>query len=108
MTQKREFYIEYSVKGASGVVTVIGCGGSVAIPVGASFTLIYRNKKRDYPRGLEQPAEREASHSLKITVRGITAYGKELSVLPPNSTGCLLFDECETDLLPGGWILSDE
>jgi len=104
----KEFEIEYSVKGVSGRVTVIGRCGDTPIPVGTIFTILYRNKDRQYPHGLEVPAERAQEIQVRLEVRGATAYGTERDPLPGGTTGCLIFDERETELLPGGWILSTE
>jgi hypothetical protein len=41
-------------------------------------------------------------------VQELETYGKKVSVLPPNTTGVLRCIGSSVDLVPGGWILTDQ
>ena len=84
----------------------MGRGGDQIVPVGTHFIVMYKLKKREYPHGLEKPAEIECTKKVDLKVENVTSYGKSMEFLPGNSTGCLVFTEQDVDLLPAGWVLS--
>ncbi len=103
-----EFYISGSVKGETGSVSIIGRCGNEPIRPGVEFLAMLREKPRNYPEGLELPREIENCQAIHITVMEIEAYGKKAEMLPGNTTGILRCVGCPSDLLPGGWILTDQ
>ena len=103
-----EFYISGSVNGESRILSVIGRCGSQPIRPGAEFCALVREKPRRYPDGLESPREIEECRSVNIKVTEVEAYGKKVDVLPPNTTGVLRCADYSVDLVPGGWILTDQ
>jgi hypothetical protein len=103
-----EFYITGSVFGESGALSIIGRCGSQAVRPGAEFRAMIREKPRHYPDGLDSPREIEECKTISIKVKEIEAYGRKVDVLPANTTGVLRCVEHSLDLVPGGWILTDQ
>jgi len=103
-----EFYISSSVNGESGYLSVIGRCGNEPIRPGDEFHAILKTKPRQYPEGLESPQEIEKCKSIRMRVYEVEAYGKKVEILPANTTGILRCIDCSIDLVPGGWILSDQ
>jgi hypothetical protein len=103
-----EFYISGSVHGESGCLSIIGRCGTEPIAVGAEFRVIFREKARGYPQGLEAPREIEQCKNIHIKIQEVEAYGKKVAFLPPNATGVLRSKDYSEDLVPGGWILTDQ
>ena len=103
-----EFYITGSVYGDSGLLSIIGRCGSQPMRPGVEFHALIREKPRSYPDGLESAREIEECRSVCIKVKEIEAYGRKVDVLPANSTGVLRCAEHSIDLVPGGWILTDQ
>jgi hypothetical protein len=103
-----EFYISGSVHGETEVLSIIGRCGSEPIRPGVEFHAILKEKPRLYPEGLESPREIENCKSIHIKVHEVEAYGKKVEILPANTTGVLRCVGCSVDLVPGGWILTDQ
>jgi hypothetical protein len=103
-----EFYISGSVHGESGFLSIIGRCGSESVRPGAEFRALLREKPRSYPEGLELPREIEECKNVHIKVQEVEAYGKKVDVLPANTTGVLRCVDYSMDLVPGGWILTDQ
>ena len=103
-----EFYISDSVHGESGLLSIIGRCGSEPIRPGVEFRAILKEKPRQYPDGLEMPREIEKCKSIRIRVQDVEAYGKKVAFLPANTTGILRCADYSVDLVPGGWILTDQ
>lgn len=102
-----EFFISGSVHGESGLLSIIGRCGSQPVRPGVEFHAMVREKPRHYPDGLERPREIEECRSIHIKVKEIEAYGRTVQVLPANTTGVLRCSDF-SDLVPGGWILTDQ
>ena len=103
-----EFYISGSVHGETGFLSIIGRCGNEPIRPGVEFRAILREKPRLYPDGLESPREIESCKSIRIKVREVEVYGKQVESLPANTTGVLRCFDCSVELVPGGWILTDQ
>ena len=67
-----------------------------------------REKPRHYPDELEMPRVIEECKSIHIKVKEVEAYGRPVEVLPANTTGVLRCSDFSVDLVPGGWILTDQ
>ena len=106
--ENMEFYISGSVHGETGFLSIIGRCGNEPIRPGVEFRAILREKPRLYPNGFESPREIEACKSILIKVREVEVYGKKVESLPPNTTGVLRCDDYSVELVPGGWILTDQ
>jgi hypothetical protein len=96
------------VNGESHILSVIGRCGNQPIRPGAEFRAILREKPRRYPDELESPSQIEECRSVHIKVSEVEAYGKKVDVLPAGTTGVLRCAEYSVDLVPGGWILTDQ
>ena len=103
-----EFYISGSLRGESGLLSIIGRCGKEPVRPGAEFRAVFREKPRRYPDGLELPREIDECKNLRIKVHEIEAYGKKVDFLPANMTGVLRCKDYSVDLVPGGWILTDQ
>ena len=103
-----EFYISGSVHGETGCLSIIGRCGNEPIRPGIEFLAILKEKPRQYPDGLELPREIEKCKSVRIRVQAVEMYGKKVEILPANSTGVLRCGDHSVDLVPGGWILTDQ
>lgn len=103
-----EFYISGSVRGESGWLSIIGRCGEESLHPGVEFRAIMKEKPRRYPDGLEQPREIEKCHSVHIRIEEVEAYGKKVEFLPACTTGVLRCVSDSVDLVPGGWILTDQ
>jgi hypothetical protein len=103
-----EFYISGSVSGASGFLSIVGRCGSEPIRPGTEFHAILREKSRQYPSGLESPREIEKCRSIRVTVHEVEVYGKKAEILPANTTGVLKCVDSSVELVPSGWILTDQ
>lgn len=103
-----EFYVSGSVTGESGLLSIIGRAGEMPVRTGAEFRAIMKEKPRSYPVGLESPREIETFKNLLVRVQAVELYGKTVDALPANSTGVLRCSDCSVDLVPGGWILTDQ
>lgn len=103
-----EFYISSSVQGETGLLSIIGRCGNEPIRPGVEFRAIRQEKPRPYPDGLELPREIEKCKSVRIRVQEVEVYGKKVEILPANTTGVLRCDVYSVDLVPGGWILTDQ
>lgn len=103
-----EFHISGSVRGESGFFSIIGRCGNEAVRPGTEFRAIFRIKPREYPVGLESPPEVEECRDLHITVREVETCGKSVDMLPPNMTGILRCVDSSVELVPGGWVLTDQ
>jgi hypothetical protein len=103
-----EFYISGSAHGESGFLSIIGRCGNESIRPGDEFRAEFKEKPRDYPEGLESPREIQECKDIHIKVQELETYGKRVDVLPPNTTGVLRCVDYSTDLVPGGWILTDQ
>ena len=103
-----EFYISGSAHGEPGFLSIIGRCGSQPLRPGVEFRAMMREKPRQYPAGLESPREIEECRSVHIKVKEVEAYGKKVDVLPANTTGVLRCVDSSVDLVPGGWILTDQ
>ena len=103
-----EFLISASANGESGFLSIIGRCGDQPVRPGVEFRAIMREKPRAYPDGLEWPREIEECRMVHITVKEIEAFGKRVEVLPANATGVLRCSESSVELVPGGWILTDQ
>ncbi len=103
-----EFFISHSVRGASGFLTLIGRCGDQPIPAGAEFRAIFREKPRPYPDGLEAPREIEDCRRLYIKIQEVEAFQRKVDFLPAHTTGVLRAVDSNIDLVPGGWILTDQ
>lgn len=108
MGEAMEFHISGSVRGESGLLSIIGRCGDEAVRPGTKFRAIFRNKPREYPDGLEAPPEVEECRDLCVTVKEVESYGKTVDVLPPNMTGVLRCIDSSVELVPGGWVLTDQ
>jgi len=108
VVEKMEFYISGSVNGEAGVLSIIGRCGNEPIRPGAEFRAILSEKPRQYPDGLELPREIERCKNIHIRVQEVEVYGKKVDVLPANTTGVLRCVDSSVELVPGGWILSDQ
>jgi hypothetical protein len=108
MGDAMEFYVSGSVHGESGILSIIGRCGNQPVQPGLEFRAIFREKPRPYPDGLELPREIDACKNIHIKVQEIEAYGKRVDVLPANMTGVLRCVDYSVDLVPGGWILTDQ
>ena len=106
--EKMEFYISGSVHGETGFLSIIGRCGNEPIRPRVESRAILREKPRLYPDGLESPREIEACKSIRIKVREVEVYGKKVESLPANTTGVLRCIDCSGELVPGGWILTDQ
>lgn len=103
-----EFYISGSVQGETGLLSIIGRCGNEPIQPGVEFRAILKEIPRPYPNGLELPREIEKCHSVRIRVQEVEVYGKKVEILPANTAGVLRCDAYSVDLVPGGWILTDQ
>jgi len=103
-----EFYISGSVQGETGLLSIIGRCGSEPIRPGVEFRAILKEKPRPYPDGLELPREIEKCKGIRIRVQEVEVYGKRVEILPANTTGILRCADHSIDLVPGGWILTDQ
>ncbi len=103
-----EFYSSGSANGETGFLSIVGRCGSEPILPGAEFRAILKEKPRHYPDGLELPREIEQCRSVCIKVQEVEAYGKRVEFLPPNTTGILRCIDYSVNLVPGGWILTDQ
>lgn len=103
-----EFYISGSVQGETGLLSIIGRCGNEPIRPGVEFRAILQEKLRPYPDGLELPREIEKCKSVRIRVQEVEVYGKKVDILPANTAGVLRCDAYSVELVPGGWILTDQ
>ena len=103
-----EFYIEGSVNGETGTLSIIGRCGDEPIAAGTEFRAIFRPRARKYPDELDSPREVEECRDVQITVGFVEAYGKRVEFLPAHMTGVLRCPNASLDLVPGGWVLTDE
>ena len=103
-----EFYISGSVHGDTGFLSIIGRCGNEPIRTGVEFRAILKEKPRHYPDGLESPREIEKCQTISIKVQEVEVYGKTVEILPANTTGVLRCVDYSVDLVPGGWILTDQ
>lgn len=108
LSEKMEFYISDSVHGETGFLSIIGRCGDEPIRPGVEFHAILKEKPRSYPDGLESRREIEKCKSISIKVQEVEVYGKRAEVLPANTTGVLRCVDYSVDLVPGGWILTDQ
>jgi hypothetical protein len=106
--KEMEFYISGSVNGETGFLSIIGRCGKEPIRPGVEFHAILKEKPRLYPDGLELPREIEKCKSIRIKVQEVEVYGKKVEMLPANTTGVLRCVDYSVDLVPGGWILTDQ
>jgi hypothetical protein len=103
-----EFHISGSVHGETGLLSIIGRCGNEPIRPGAEFRAILKERPRSYPDGLELPREIEKCKDILIRVQEVEVYGKKAEILPANTTGVLRCADHSIDLVPGGWILTDQ
>jgi hypothetical protein len=103
-----EFFISGSVQGETGLLCIIGRCGDVPLRPGAEFRAVFREKSRPYPDGLELPREIDECKNIHIKVQEVEAYGKKVDFLPAHTTGVLRCLDHSVDLVPGGWILTDQ
>ena len=103
-----EFYISGSVRGESGFLSIIGRCGKEPVRPGMEFLAILKEKSRTYPEGLELPREIEECKNVYMKIAEVEAYGKKIDFLPANATGVLRCVDFSVDLVPGGWILTDQ
>ncbi len=103
-----EFYISGSVHGETGLLSIIGRCGSEPIRPGMEFHAIMKEKPREYPNGLESPRDVDKCKSVHIKVQDVEVYGRNVEVLPANTTGVLRCVGRSSDLVEGGWILTDQ
>ncbi len=103
-----EFYISGSVHGQAGFLSIIGRCGKEPIRPGMEFRAMLKEKPRLYPDGLELPREIENCKTIRIKVQEVEVCGKKVEVLPANMTGVLRCADYSVDLVPGGWILTDQ
>jgi hypothetical protein len=108
MDEKMEFYISASVHGESGFLSIIGRCGNEPVKSGVEFRAILKEKPRQYPDGLELPREIEKCKSIRIRVQEVEVYGKKVDFLAANTAGVLRCVDYSVDLVPGGWILTDQ
>jgi hypothetical protein len=106
--QAREFYVSCVVTGESGMMTAIGRCGSLPIPIGTKFKVVYKEQKPRQGDPYNEAPVREEERPVNLTVVAVNAYGKQLNALPGNSTGGLVFKETELNVAPPGWMLSEE
>jgi hypothetical protein len=67
-----------------------------------------KEKPRSYPDGLESRREIEKCKSVSIKVEQVEVYGKTVEILPANTAGILRCVDSSVELVPGGWILTDQ
>lgn len=103
-----EFHISGSVRGESGLLSIVGRCGEEPVRPGTEFRAIFRIKPRAYPAGFESPGEVEECRDLHITVSEVESCGKSVEALPPNMTGILRCADSSVELVPGGWVLTDQ
>jgi hypothetical protein len=106
--EEMEFYVSDSVHGETGFLSIIGRCGNEPIRPGVEFRAILKEKPRPYPDGLELPREIEKCKNIRIRVHEVEVYGRKVETLPANTTGVLRCVDSSVELVPGGWILTDQ